>query len=436
MVSALCVYPLVLVALVWLCLMLYWAWPSDTRAYPTTPELPPPPRTREPKPFAGLTQKPHCDACQHITDSHPQAPSAPPPRIVPTRGRRRQVDTAPHFCPTPHCRYWGWAGWGNIRANGHPGGGRWRQLLCIVCRGYFLETLGTLFHGKRTSPDLILRVISCLAEGLGIRGTARVFEVDPNTILQWLVEAADQLRAFSHYFLHDLQLRQVQLDELYAVLSALKAGKVSEDEAIERLSRSPHWVWVAMEPESKLLLSIEVGERTLAMAQAVLHQVALLLAPDCIPLFLSDGYKEYFTAIVTHFGHWVQVPRRQATGPAPKPRWMPLPQLLYAQVIKAVRRRRLIRVRHRVVLGTLEAVNAVLAPHGWQINTAFIERINLSLSQHVAAIGRRVTTLCKGEESLLQQLALYHTYYNFCLPHSSLRLPLAQPEPTKGTGSA
>jgi hypothetical protein len=170
-----------------------------------------------------------------------------------TRGRRRQVDTSTHFCPNPNCQYRGWTGWGNIRANGHPGGGRWRQLLCIVCRGYFLETLGTIFHGKRSSPDLIVRVISCLAEGLGIRGTARVFEVDPNTVLQWLVETADQLRVFSHYFLHDLQLRQVQLDELYAVLSALKAGTIGEDEAIECLSRSPHWVWVAMEPESKLL---------------------------------------------------------------------------------------------------------------------------------------------------------------------------------------
>ena len=52
---------------------------------------------------------------------------------------------------------------------------------------------------------------------------------------------------------------------------------------------------------------------------------------------------------------------------------MPLSQLLYAQVVKTVRRRRLVRVRHRVVFGTLEAVNAVLAPLGCQINTAFIE---------------------------------------------------------------
>src|SRR5262244_3727909 len=63
-------------------------------------------------------------------------------------------------------------------------------------------------------------------------------------------------------------------------------------------------------------------------------------------------------------------------------------------------------------------------------------RINLSIRQHVAAVGRRVTTLCKGEDGLRQQLALYHGYYNFCLPHASLRQLLPQSLPTNGTGSA
>jgi hypothetical protein len=62
-------------------------------------------------------------------------------------------------------------------------------------------------------------------------------------------------------------------------------------------------VLVAMEPETKLLLSIDVGARTLAMAQCFVHQVALLLAPDCVRLFLTDGHKDYFTVILTHFGH-------------------------------------------------------------------------------------------------------------------------------------
>jgi len=334
------------------------------------------------------------------------------------------------------CAYQGWVGWGNLRANGHPNGGPWRQLLCIACRRYFLESLGTIFHGKCASVDLIVRVIACLAEGLGIRGTARVFEVGPNTVLGWLVDAAEQLRAFSQHFLHDVRVRQVQLDELFALLSAVKEGEVSEAEAIERLERSPQWVWVAMDPESKLLLAIDAGNRTLAMAQRFVHHVAQVLAPDCVPLFLTDGFREYLTALLTHYGDWVQPPRRQDKGPMPKPRWMPLPQLLYAQVVKTVRRRRLVRVRHRVVLGTLEAVQQVLAACGWQINTAFVERITLSIRQHVAAVGRRVTTLCKGEDGLHQQLALYHVYHNFCLPHTSLRQPLPQPVPTKGTGSA
>jgi len=77
----------------------------------------------------------------------------------------------------------------------------------------------------------------------------------------------------------------------------------------------------------------------------------------------------------------------------------------------------------------------VLAVHGWQINTAFIERVNLTIRQHVAAVGRRVSTLCKHEAGLRQQLALYQVYYNFCLPHAGLRQALPQPEPTHGTGS-
>jgi len=71
-----------------------------------------------------------------------------------------------------------------------------------------------------------------------------------------------------------------------------------------------------------------------------------------------------------------------------------------------VRRRRLVRLSHRVVFGTLERVTEVLAACGWQINTAFIERLNLSIRQHVAAVGRRVTTLCKHEAGLRQQLML------------------------------
>ena len=284
--------------------------------------------------------------------------------------------------------------------------------------------------------ELIVHVLAYLAEGLGIRATARVFEVEANTVLHWLIEVAEHLRAFSRSFLCDVHLEQRQRDELYAVLRALKAGEISDDEAMKRLERSPSWVWTVMDPKSKLLVVVDVGSRTLAMAQRVVHQVAQGLAPDCVPLFLTDGLKDYATALLAHFGQWMHPERRQDKGPMPKPRWMPLPELRYAQVVKSYRRRRIVGVKHRVVFGTRLAIEQVLAACGWTINTSFVERLNLDIRQRVAAIGRRVNTLCQGEAGLRDQLSLFQVYHNFVLPHASLRQALLIPEVPNDNGSA
>ncbi len=435
MVSHLFYYQLALFALVWLFIMLHVTWPKQGLTTLPVPAKLRRPHTNEPKLFDGLTHKPHCALCaQEVTP--PQAPPAVLPEPMPPTNRRpRKIDTSQHFCPHLGCDYRGWLGLNNLRANGHPSGGPWRQFHCISCQGYFLETHGTLFHGTQAAVEPIVRVLACLAEGLGIRATARVFEVAPNSVLSWLVEAAEHLRAFSRYFLCDVHMEQLQLDELYAVLRDLKAGEMSNDEAIARLERSPYWVWTAMDPTSKLLVVVDVGTRTLAMAQRVVHHLRQVLVPSCVPLFLTDGFKEYTMAILTHFGHWIQPERRQDKGPMPKPRWMPLPALRYAQVVKSYRRRRIVGVKHRVVFGTKLTIEQVLAACGWTINTAFIERLHLDIRQRVAAVGRRVNTLCRGEEGLLDQMVLFQTYHNFVLPHASLCQPLPVAEATNG-GSA
>jgi len=434
-------YLLMALGCLWLCIMLHYGWPSrstGSHPEPIEPVLLKSKRKRstDPQAFKGHTQRPHCAACEHDAN-HPKAlPPRRPDPMAPTNRRPCAIDTSRHFCPHAGCDYRGWLGLGNLRANGHPSGGPWRQLYCRSCHGYFLETHGTIFHGKRLAVELIVHVLACLAEGLGIRATARVFEVDPNTVLQWLVEAAEQLQAFTSYFLCDVHINQMQLDELYAVIRDLKKGEISEEKAIKRLERSRRWVWTAIDPESKLLLALDTGARTLEMAQCVVHQVVRVLAPDCVPLVLTDGLKEYGTALLTHFGYWRHPERRQATGPMPKPRWMPLPKLLYAQVVKSYRRRRLVDVKYRLVFGTMERVKEVLTACGRQINTAFVERLNLDIRQRVAAVGRRVNTLCQGEDGLQHQLAVFHAYHNFVLPHASLRQPLRVSEPTPGTGSA
>ena len=110
MISDLFFYQLLLVGLLWLCLMLHGMWPSE-RVMPGStrppPPLPPRKRSSDPQPFPGLTRKSPCAAREQAHEHVPQPPGCPPPRIVPTRGRRRQVDTSRHFCPDPDCKHLG-----------------------------------------------------------------------------------------------------------------------------------------------------------------------------------------------------------------------------------------------------------------------------------------------------------------------------------------
>lgn len=380
----------------------------------------------------GLTQAPCCPACEREQDKPASEPGEPPPRIEQQWGRPHAVDTRNHYCPNEDCRYFGWVDRGNLRSNGHPNGGSWRQLQCVVCQRYFMETTGTLFFGKQTAPETIWRALKALAEGLGLRATARVFEVDPNTVESWLRAAAEHIESVSRYLLHDLQLTQVQIDELWALLGT------RDGDQNQQKCKGKRWVWVGTDPLSKLWLASVVGDRGQECAQLLIHAICKLLAPGCVPLFLSDQWSAYASALLTHFGHWVPVPRRHRLGRSPKPRLQPLPDLHYAQVVKKREKGRVVSVSHRIVYGSLEVVQAVLKDGGVGqiINTSFIERLNLTIRQHVAALARKVIQLAKTESGLEHQLTLSQGYYNFCLPHAALRVRLPQPQATKGNGSA
>ena len=374
-------------------------------------------------PLPGLLEKPACAACAQDAGPSPVSVPAPPPRMFSSRGRRREVNTTAHYCPNPDCPYYGWLDRGNIRANGHPNARAWRQLHCRACDQYFLEPHGTLFYGKQHPPETILQAIGCLAEGLGLRATARVFAIEAKTVLEWLIEAAAHSTAVSTYLLQDLRVSQIQLDELFALVAEWRTQLPTEAEAaeaLERLPRRPRWVWTAIDPISKVWLHWSVGARSLAMAQAVVHHVIQRLAKGSVPLFLSDGLSYYRIALLTHFGHWWQPPRRSAYGSTPKPRWCPLPALQYAQVVKKCRRRRLVKLIQRVVFGCQETIQQTLEAYAWHINTAFIERLNLTLRQHVSALARRTSHLAKTQLGLERSLALFQAYYNLCLPHASL----------------
>jgi IS1 family transposase len=193
------------------------------------------------------------------------------------------------------------------------------------------------------------------------------------------------------------------------------------------------WVWAAIDSFTKLWLAVEVGDRSLNMAQRLVHRVVSVLAPGVVPMFLTDQLASYEKALLAHFGCWIE--RVSEKSGRTLRRWMPLERLRYAQVEKKRRRRKIVTVITRVVFGTTEAVASALAAVEHKINTAFIERLNRTLRAHVPGLGRREEGLAKTKQGLLRRLHLVMGYYNFCLPHLSLQEALSKPIPTKGNGS-
>ena len=118
------------------------------------------------------------------------------------------------YCPNEECRVYGKVGIGNIVKYGKsPQGGQRYQ--CRVCKKVFNERKGTLFYGKRTAVKDIVESLAMVAEGMGIRATARVKGIKHDTLSAWLREAGSQAQQLEEVLLQDYHWSESQIDALW-----------------------------------------------------------------------------------------------------------------------------------------------------------------------------------------------------------------------------
>jgi IS1 family transposase len=286
-----------------------------------------------------------------------------------------------------------------------------QDFLCQACGTKVSARRGTALYQLKTPPARVGAVLSGLAEGLDVAAAVRVFGHSEGTITRWLGRAGDHARQVQHALVHDLHLAHVQLDEIRTRLRS--RGQVL-------------WLWLACDPLTKFVPVVHLGPRTQQAAHAVVHALQTVLAPGCVPLITSDGLRAYFYAITAHFGQWISTGRRR--------QWQVAPTLLYGQVQKGYRRRRLVRIRYRVLCGTAARLHTELQHLGLsgRLTTAFIERLNLTVRQSVPALARGTWSTAQTASGLLLQVHWWQGYYHFCRSHHALRLPLPQPQSRGG----
>jgi IS1 family transposase len=361
---------------------------------------------------------PVCRLASPASSAGKPGPVRPWGEVKSQRGAPKHIDTAGFACPNPQCQYFG-----NTDAHFHAlvGDGkhgrveRIQTFRCQACHTTFTARRDTPLYRLKTPSQQIAMVLSALAEGLDPSAAERVFGYRQATITTWLSRAGEHAQMLHKHSFCNLQLPHLQLDELRTRL---------------RSANQILWLWLAIDPLTKIVPVLELGPRTQTMAHRLIHSLRQMLAPGCLPVFTSDGLNVYFYALTAHFGRWLASGRRGWNVC----RWQVEPRLIYGQVKKSYRRRKLLRVTRVMRLGTEDALTAALQELGLsgRLNTAFIERVNLTVRHGVAALARRTWATAQQSPHLLAHLEWWRAYYHFVRPHEALRVKLVQPRERGG----
>jgi transposase-like protein len=182
------------------------------------------------------------------------------------RGAPKRIPTEGFACPNPKCSYFAKtdAHFHALVGDGkHGHAERIQTFRCQACRTTFTSRRNTPLYRLKTPSQQVAVVLSALAEGLDPSAASRVFGYCQATITTWLTRAGEHAQTLHERSFCHLHLPHVQLDELRT-----------------RLRNATHvlWLWLAMDPRTKILPVLHVGPRTQNAAHQVIHSLRQILA--------------------------------------------------------------------------------------------------------------------------------------------------------------
>ena len=279
----------------------------------------------------------------------------------------------PHndICPNVACPARGQTGQGNIGIHSRKD----ERFVCTQCHKTFTATKGTAFYRLRTSAETVTLVVTLLAHGCPLQAIVIAFGFDERTVASWCARAGGQGQAVQEHLVEQPRdLGQVQADEI----RVKKQGGIV-------------WMALAMMVSTRLWLGGEISEqRDMPLIRRLIARVRRCAARRPL-LVCTDGLVSYIRAIRETFRDPVHI------GTGGRPRLRPWRHVLIAQVIKRYERRRVIETERRIVDGTPARVETLRHRSQGEgvINTAYIERLNATFRERLAALTRRGRALAR-----------------------------------------
>lgn len=297
-------------------------------------------------------------------------------------------------CPNPECSQYKLMNRGNVKALStyQTRSGKRRIFQCTRCQTAFSETRDTVFFDRRTPEEKVMLALKMLLVKVDLAGISFVLGVTEETTLEGLRRAARQAELLNAHLLRELPVAQVQLDERWPFITRKHAKTAEPDgESPATSADGRQWVWLSYAPEWRLMLATVGGPRPASSARALLQLTAALLVG--VPAFFRDGFSSSGAALLATYHQLKPFARTGKPGRPREPSLEPHPDLVYGQVIKQKNKGRLQALKDRVVYGVERFV-----AQRWAISTSLLERLNLTLRQHVAPLGRKSLSFCKERD--------------------------------------
>jgi len=260
-----------------------------------------------------------------------------------------------------------------------------------------------MLEGLRKPSDVIVIVVTLLAYGCPIQAIVHAFELDERTVASWRDRAGKHCETVHHALIEQgtLDLVHVQADEIRVKGCSMIA-----------------WMGLTMMVSTRLWLGGVVSlTRDTALADRMMRQVRACSRAACALLVSTDGWAAYPNSITRAFRD--KVKETTGRGRASLRVW---PQLCIATVIKRTEKKRVVEVTRRMTLGVLSQASRLLqaSQGGTALNTAFIERLNGTVRERLAALTRKCRHAARRLDGLHLGMYLIGCTYNVCWPHHEL----------------